>query len=298
MDTVQEPDALQLHRSLRERIGGVARSLAKNPLVILAFVLLLVILFATLFPRLVTAKDPYTLNPAERLRPPSAEHWFGTDESGRDILARIVHGAKITIGLSWMAILISLAIGLVVGSIAGFAGGWLDNLLMRITDVFLAFPQLILAMAIVAALGQGMVNAMVGISLAWWSQYARIVRSGIASVKEREYVTAAISLGQKPLPIVLRHLLPNALTPVLVKSFMDLGLIMLNLAALSFIGLGAKPPLPEWGSMIAYGRRFLLDYSWVPTFPGLAIFVTVMCFNFIGDWLRDLFDPRSRGMRR
>lgn len=287
-------ETLRLKRTLAERIGFTLRHLAKYPLVIGAMVLLLVILTSTFFPRLMTDKDPYVLRAADRLLPPSAEHWFGTDESGRDIFVRVVYGARITIGLAWLAIVLSILIGLVVGSVAGFAGGWIDNALMRVTDVFLAFPQLILAMAIVAALGQGMVNAMIGISLAWWSQYARIVRSGIASVKQQEYIKAAYAIGQRPLRIVLSHMLPNALTPVLVKGFMDLGLIMLNLAALSFIGLGAKPPTPEWGAMIAYGRRFLLGYSWVPTFPGLAIFVTVMCFNFIGDWLRDLLDPRSR----
>ena len=196
-------------------------------------------------------------------------------------------------GLTLFAIGLCLFIGLLIGSVAGLAGGWVDTLLMRVTDIFLAFPQLILAMAIVAALGPGMIHAMIGISLAWWSQYARIVRSQIMVVSEREYVAAAVALGQRPYVIVLRHMLPNAMTPVLVKASLDLGLIMLNLAGLSFIGLGASPPTPEWGAMIAGGRNLLLDYPWVPTFPGLAIFTTVMAFNFVADWLRDISDPRS-----
>jgi peptide/nickel transport system permease protein len=275
-------------------LGTAWRHLTMRPPVMVSIVVLLAIAVAVAAPALLTSGDPYSLNPADRLQPPSSEHWFGTDESGRDLFTRIIYGAHISVGLAVFAICLSLLIGLVVGSIAGFAGRWVDAVLMRITDIFLAFPQLILAMAIVAALGQGMVNAMIGISLAWWSQYARIVRAQVVTVKEREYVTAAVSLGQRPLLIVWRHMLPNAISPVLVKAFLDLGLIMLNLAALNFIGLGAKPPTPEWGAMIASGRHLLLDYYWVPTFPGLAIFVTVMAFNFIGDWLRDLLDPQSR----
>ena len=271
------------------------RRATEQPLVAISLVVLGGLAFAIAFPGLLTSADPYSLNPIERLQPPSARHWFGTDENGRDILTRIIYGARITVGLTFLAIGLCLLLGLTIGSIAGLVGGgWVDTFLTRVTDIFLAFPQLILAMAVVAALGPGMVHAMIGISLAWWSQYARIVRSQIVMVKEREYVAAAVSLGQRPHIIVLRHMLPNAMTPVLVKAFLDLGLIMLNLAGLSFIGLGASPPTPEWGAMIADGRNLLLGYPWVPTFPGLAIFVTVMAFNFVGDRLRDLTDPRSR----
>jgi peptide/nickel transport system permease protein len=277
----------------RRRLVHLGRRLAKRPAVAVSLLVLVGLALAILFPGLFTSADPYALNPVERLQPPSASHWFGTDENGRDIFGRIIYGARITVGLTLFAICLSLVIGVVIGSIAWLAGRGVDALLMRVTDVFLAFPQLILAMAIVAALGPGMIHAMIGISLAWWSQYARIVRSQIAVVKEREYVAAAVSLGQRPLLIVLRHMLPNAMTPVLVKASLDLGLIMLNLAGLSFIGLGASPPTPEWGAMIAGGRNLLLEYPWVTTFPGLAIFTTVMAFNFVADWLRDITDPRS-----
>jgi peptide/nickel transport system permease protein len=269
-------------------------SLFGKPTTIFSLFVLCIIAVVSISPSLFSRQNPYELRPLERLKAPSFEHWCGTDENGRDVFTRILYGARITVGLTFLSIFVSLAIGVVVGLIAGYVGGIIEDILMRLVDIMLAFPQLILAMAIVAALGQSMTNAMIGISLAWWAQYARIMHAEVKSVKNQPYITASIALGRHPIWILSRHIFPNSFTPVMVKATLDIGLIMLNLAALSFIGLGAKPPMPEWGAMIAWGRRYLLEYWWVPTFPGLAIFLTVMSFNFLGDWVRDVYDPRSK----
>lgn len=272
----------------------VARAL-RNPLVVTALVIVGLLVVVCLRPGWFTSRDPYRINPIERLKPPSAVYVLGTDETGRDIYTRIVHGAHLTVGLAGLAVALAGLAGTTVGLLAGYCGRRLDEAVMRVTDIFLAFPPLILAMAIVAALGQSLFNSVLGVSGIWWAQYARLVRSRVLEIMQQEYVMSARALGAGHVRLLLHHVIPNGLAPVVVKASIDLGLAILMLSALSFMGLGAKPPIPEWGAMITTGRNYFLDYWWVPTFPGLAIFVTVLAFNVLGDWIRDLLDPRTAG---
>lgn len=267
----------------------------RNPLVVAALLVVGLLVVVSLRPGWFTSRDPYRINPIERLKPPGAAYVLGTDETGRDIYTRIVYGAHLTLGLAVLAVALAGLAGTAIGLVAGYYGRWLDEAVMRVTDIFLAFPPLILAMAIVAALGQSLFNSVLGVSGIWWAQYARLVRSRVREITEQEYAVSARALGAGHVRLILHHVIPNGLAPVIVKASIDLGLAILMLSALSFMGLGAKPPIPEWGAMITTGRNYFLDYWWVPTFPGLAIFVTVLAFNVLGDWIRDLLDPRTAG---
>lgn len=267
----------------------------RNPLVVLALLVVGLLVVVSLRPGWFTERDAYRINPIERLKAPSAIYPMGTDEMGRDIYTRIVHGAHLTLGVAVLAVAIACVAGTAIGLGAGYHGGWVDGAVMRVTDIFLAFPPLILAMAIVASLGQSMFNSVLGVSGVWWAQYARLVRSRVLEIKEQEYVLSVRALGAGHARIMVRHVIPNGLATVIVKASIDLGLAILMLSALSFMGLGAKPPIPEWGAMITTGRNYFLDYWWVATFPGLAIFLTVLAFNLLGDWIRDLLDPRTAG---
>jgi peptide/nickel transport system permease protein len=231
---------------------------------------------------------------SDRLRPPSAAHWFGTDQVGRDIITRVLVGARLSLGAGFLVLVMATTIGTTLGLLSGFFGGKIDLLIQRVTDVFLTVPGLILAMAVAAALGPSLINVMLAISLVWWPGYCRLARGEALRVKYETYVEAARSTGVPSRRILLRHILPNMLTPVLVKASMDIGFAVLTLAALGFIGLGAQPPTPDWGKMIADGRRYLPESWWVTTFPGIAIFLTVFGFNILGDGIRDVFDPRAR----
>jgi len=257
-----------------------------------SLVMIGLLVVVSLQPRWFSGRDPYRIDPVNRLKPPGLIHLLGTDETGRDIYTRIVYGARLTLGLAVLAVVIAGLVGTSIGIAAGYHGRWLDEVVMRVTDIFLAFPPLILAMAIVAALGQSMLNSVLGVSGIWWSQYARLVRSRVVEIRQQEYIVSARALGGGHLRVLSRHVIPNGLAPVIVKASIDLGLVILMLSALSFMGLGAKPPIPEWGAMITTGRNYFLDYWWVATFPGLAIFVTVLAFNLVGDWIRDVLDPR------
>jgi peptide/nickel transport system permease protein len=266
--------------------------IGKNPIGLIGLLIIFVLLLSVIYPRLFTSTNPFEMNVTERLRRPDSQHPLGTDEMGRDIFARIVHGARLTLSFSFGVIITSIILGVILGGVAGFLGGWVDTLLMRISDIFLAFPQLILAMVIVACLGTTLFNAMIALSLAWWAQYARLFRGQVLAVKEELYVEAARTAGSRDLSIFVKEILPNSFPPIIVKATLDMSLAILLLSALSFIGLGAQPPIPEWGAIIATARRYLIDYWWYPTFPGLAIFVASMSFNLVGDVLRDLLDPR------
>ncbi len=230
-----------------------------------------------------------------RLRPPDAGHWFGTDELGRDIYDRIVWGARITLYIVGLVSVIVVPIGLVIGVVAGYVGGWVDNVLMRFTDVFLAFPRLILALAFVAALGPGLENAVLAIALTTWSPYARIARAEALTIRNSDFILAARSQGIPTLGILLRHVTPLCVSSVVVRLTLDMAGIILTAAGLGFLGLGAQPPTPEWGAMISLGRQYLIDQWWVPTIPGIAIFVVSLGFNLLGDGLRDVLDPKSGG---
>jgi peptide/nickel transport system permease protein len=247
---------------------------------------------AAVAPR-VAPHSPLDLDVMNRLEPPSVGHPFGTDEAGRDNLSRVLYGARITIPTAFGVIVVASVVGTLFGAVAGYAGGRVDEALMRIVDVVLAFPSILLAMAITAALGPGLRHAMLAIVLVSWPEFSRLMRGQVLSVKSNEYVLAARALGVPAWRLLLAHVLPNAFPPVLVKGTLDVGNAIILTAALSFIGLGAIPPDPEWGAMIAAGQS-KFEYWWVATFPGLAILSVVLGFNFLGDGLQDLLNPRLR----
>jgi peptide/nickel transport system permease protein len=247
-----------------------------------------------LFPSLFATHDPFIISAGEIHAPPSSENWFGTDELGRDVYSRVIYGVRISLGSGLFVVLGALVIGAVVGTYAGYRGGGIDNALMRIADVFLAFPGLVMAMAFVAALGPGLRNAMLALIIIWWPQYARLVRGQVLVLKEFPYVEAARATGARDIRILVRHMLPNFFAPLFVKGTLDVGHAILLTAGLSFLGLGAQPPTPELGAMVTTGRLHILTSWWYSTFPGLAIFIAVLAVNLVGDGLRDLLDPTLR----
>ncbi|OLC32732.1 MAG: hypothetical protein AUH31_00025 [Armatimonadetes bacterium 13_1_40CM_64_14] len=230
----------------------------------------------------------------EAFQPPSVRHPFGTDDLGRDVLTRVLFGGRYTLSLALVVVLLTGLFGMTIGVIAGYFGGWVDEVLMRATEVVMAFPAIILAMAIVVALGPGLINAGLAMALVWWPPYARLARGETLVVRRLEYVEAAVALGQRPWGILWHAITPNILSTLIVLATIDLGAAVVTAAGLSFLGLGATPPTPEWGAMVSAGREILAQW-WVASFPGLAIFMTVLGFNFIGDGIRDLRDPHRRG---
>ncbi len=267
----------------------------RSPLTVLGLILLIGFSFSAIFAGVLTPTLPQSQDLTHRLKPPSADHWLGTDQLGRDIYTRLLYGSRISLTVGIGVVAGSAAIGIFVGLWAGFQRGWVDEVLMRITDIFFAFPALILAMAIAGALGPSLNNAMIAITMVTWPVYARLVRGQTLSLRERPYVEAARGLGASTLSIMIKHVLPNMLAPLLVQASFDMGGAILSAAGLSFIGFGAQPPTPEWGVMISEGRTFITTHLWLSLFPGIAIFLTVAAFNLIGDGLRDAFDPRLRG---
>lgn len=271
--------------------------LFKNPLSAAALIVLAILVLSAIFAPFII---PYPQDIAdearitEKLQPPSAEHWFGTDELGRDVFSRVVYGGRISLTAAFLAVGLALVIGVPLGAIAGAYGGKIDNLIMRITDVFLSFPPLLLAIALVAIMGKGLVNACLATVIAWWPWYTRLVRGQAISIKERVFIQAAETIGTPTWKIILKHILPNCLSPVIVQASMDIGGIILTVAGLSFLGLGASAPQPEWGLMISTGRTYFPDMWWYCIFPGIAIFITVLCFNILGDALREIMDPKTR----
>ena len=234
------------------------------------------------------------IHPAERLLPPNRVHLFGTDEVGRDIFTRVVLGTRISLQVGAMILIVAISIGVTLGSVAGYYGGMVNEIIMRLTDMMLTVPGIFLALAISAALGPSVMHAMMALSIMWWPGYCRLVQAQVLSAREEDYVQAALSIGASRPRIIFRHILPNILSAIIVKASMDIGFAILNLAALGFIGVGAQQPVPEWGTMVSYGRRYLPNWWWYSTFPGLAMFLTVFGFNMFGDGLRDVFDPRAR----
>ena len=263
----------------------------------LAFLGLLIIIALLVVAALAGVLAPYSPTfgdlKGSRLLAPSAEHWFGTDDLGRDILSRILYGSRWTLYVVILVAIIAAPIGLLVGTVAGYAGGWTDAVLMRITDIFLAFPKLILALAFVAALGPGIENAVLAIAITSWPPYARIARAETLTVRNSDYIKAVQLMGASPFRIVLRHIMPLCISSLIIRVTLDMAGIILTAAGLGFLGLGAQPPLPEWGTMIASGRRFVLDQWWVAGAPGFAILIVSLGFNLLGDGLRDALDPRS-----
>lgn len=249
----------------------------------------------TLQPFSLTPYDPLNQNIAERLHPPSTKYPLGTDPLGRDVLSRLLVGARISLQISIIVVAISVTIGTAVGVIAGYFGGWIDEALMRFVDIILAFPGIILAIVIAGILGPSLGNIMIALAAVGWTQYARVIRGSVLSVKEQEFVTASKLVGTSTPRVIIRHVIPNVISPVVVLATMDMATVVLATAGLSFLGLGAQPPTPEWGTMLSDGRSYLRHAWWIVNFPGLAIMVTVLGFNILGDSLRDLLDPRETG---
>jgi peptide/nickel transport system permease protein len=264
-----------------------------NPIALAGFLIIAALVLIALLAPIITAADGTEQDLANRLQPPSAEHWLGTDELGRDIFERIIWGSRVTLYIVGLVGIIVVPVGLAIGTIAGYVGGAVDNVLMRITDIFLAFPRLILALAFVAVLGPGLENAVLAIALTTWSPFARIARAETLTIRNSEHIMAARVQGASTLRILLSHIVPLCLSSVIVRLTLDMAGVILTAAGLGFLGLGAQPPLPEWGAMISTGRQFLLDQWWVPTMPGIAILVVSMGFNLLGDGLRDVLDPRG-----
>jgi peptide/nickel transport system permease protein len=266
----------------------------RHPLAVAGLLVVVAMLVMALFAPWLATHDPGAQNLGNRLKPPSGDHWLGTDELGRDIWSRILYGARITLGMVVAVVLLVAPVGLLVGCAAGYAGGWLDRILMRTTDVFLAFPRLILALAFVAAMKPGVESAVAAIALTAWPPYARLARAETLRIRDSDFIAAVRMLGASPWRIVLRHVAPVCMPSLIVRVTLDMSSIILTAAGLGFLGLGAQPPLPEWGTMIATARRFILEQWWVPVVPGIAIFMASLAFNLLGDGLRDVLDPKQR----
>lgn len=271
-------------------IGG---ALLRNPLAVLGALIILVLVLTALFAPLIATHDPLVQSLPDRLLPPSEAHWMGTDELGRDIWSRVVFGARITLVIVAMVAVLAAPAGLIIGAVAGYFGGWVDKVLMGVTDVFLSMPKLILALAFVAALGPGIENAIIAIAITSWPAYARIARAETLTFKNAEFIAAIRLQGASSLRVILGHVLPLCTSSMIVRVTLDMAGVILTAAGLGFIGLGAQPPLPEWGAMISRGRSFILDQWWVATMPGFAIIVVSLGFCFLGDGLRDVLDPKS-----
>ena len=270
------------------------RTLVRNRMAMVGAAIILIWAVVAIAAPIVAPFDALAQKIEDRLGPPSAQHLFGTDELGRDVFSRVVYGARISLPVGLLVILFATLVGALVGALAGYIGGLFDLLIMRLADITLAFPSIVLALAIAAALGPSLRNALIAMILVWWPEYARLMRGQVLSVKNDEYVAAARVLGASDVRILLRHIIPNTLAPIIVKASLDAGSAILTIAALSFIGLGAVPPTPEWGAMISMGR-FKFYQWWLTTFPGLAVLSVVLGFNFLGDGVRDAFDPRMGG---
>ncbi|MGL5055584.1 MAG: nickel transporter permease [Fusobacteriaceae bacterium] len=272
------------------------RRLKRNKMAILGLGIILTIVVVACFAGVIADYDTQVIkqNLAEKLQPPSGKHFLGTDEFGRDIFARLIHGARVSLKVGILAVGLSIVIGGALGALAGYYGGRFENVVMRIMDIFLAVPSILLAIAIVSALGPNLFNLMVSISISSIPSYARIVRASVLSIRDQEFVEAAKAIGAKDSRIIMKHIIPNALAPVIVQGTLGVAGAILSIAGLSFIGLGIQPPAPEWGAMLSGGRQYLRYAWWVTTFPGVAIMITILSLNLLGDGLRDALDPRLK----
>jgi peptide/nickel transport system permease protein len=270
------------------------RRYLRNKSALMGGLLVLLVLTVTFGARWLAPQDPLHMDMAIQFQPPSSEHLLGTDNFGRDLWARLAHGAKNSLQTALMVVAMSGAIGITLGLISGYYGGWLDSVIMRIADIFLAFPVILLAIALVAALGPSGRNVMLALGLVYWTQYARVVRSSVMAVRREDFVEAAGALGASDFRIITRHILPNVLAPVLVIATLGMGTAIVAESTLSFLGLGEQPPTPTWGQTLAFGMKFLRQAPHMSTYPGLAIMISVLGFNLLGDGLRDLLDPRLK----
>ena len=271
------------------------KRLLKNKAAVVGLIIVLLLLFTAIFAPVLAPYDPIKDGSLQnRLKAPSSEHLLGTDKLGRDILSRIIFGARISVEIGVISVGLALIVGTLMGLTAGYYGGFLDSLLMRIVDIILAFPSILLAIAITSVLGSSLNNAMIAVGIVMVPSFARVVRSTVLSLKEMEFVEAARAVGANDFTILFRHILPNSMAPIIVQGTMNIGTAILDAAGLSFLGLGAQPPTPEWGAMLVDARELLIKAPWVAFFPGLAIMLTVLGFNLLGDGLRDALDPRLK----
>ena len=270
--------------------------LRRNPLAVIGLAITVTLILVAIFAPVLAPHDPVVQDLSQRfVRPGMPGKWLGTDEFGRDILSRLLYGSRITLYIVLLVILTAPVVGLMIGTVAGYFGGWIDTILMRITDIFLAFPKLILALALVAVLGPGMENAVLAIALTSWPPYARVARAETLTVRNSDYIAAVKLQGAGAGRVIWGHVMPMCLPSVIIRVTLDMAGVILTAAGLGFLGLGVQPPLPEWGLMISSGRKFLFEQWWVATMPGLAIFIVSLGFNLLGDGLRDVLDPRSAG---
>nr|WP_105404526.1 MULTISPECIES: ABC transporter permease [unclassified Neorhizobium] len=276
------------------RLLAVIRELLGNPSSGFGLVVITILVLTAIVAPLIAPYDPNVIDLGNTLKPPSAEHWFGTDELGRDIMSRIIYGTRISLTIITIVSVIVGPIGLLVGTTAGYFGGWYDTIMMRITDIFLSFPSLILSLAFVAALGAGLENAIIAIGLTTWPPIARLARAETLTFRGADYISASRMQGASSLRIIVKSIMPMCLPSVLVRITLSMATVILTAAGLGFLGLGAQPPLPEWGAMIATGRRYMLDNWWLVAFPGGAILLVSLAFNLLGDGLRDALDPKQR----
>lgn len=272
------------------------RALRRSPLALAGLILVALFAGVAVGAPWVALQDPLAQDLRHRLSDPTEPHPFGTDSLGRDVYSRVIYGTRISVVSGVAVVSAATAFGIAAGTTAGWIGGWWDEVLMRLTDMFLAFPSLILAMAISAILRPSLTNALLAIAITSWPAYGRLMRAQVLTLRLRDYVEAARAQGATDAAIIIRHLVPNAIAPLLVQATLDVGGIILTSAGLSFVGFGAQPPTPEWGLMVSEGRRFLMDQWWVATFPALAILLLVLGFNLLGDGIRDILDPRLRRM--
>jgi peptide/nickel transport system permease protein len=277
----------QLQRNLKRFLIG-------NRLNLAGVIIVLLFLFLSIFGEAVAPQDPYKQDITNsKLLAPSSDHWLGTDELGRDVFSRILAGTRVSLQVAAVVLTFAVVFGTIIGAISGFFGGLVDEILMRFTDMFLAFPALILAIAIAATLGKSLTNTMIALATVFWPWYARLVRAQVLSIREREYIEAGRSIGLSSSRLMFRHILPNAASVVIIQVTLDVGFAILSTSSLSFIGLGAQPPSPEWGTMLSTARNYFRDAWWYTTFPGVALTLTVFAFNVLGDGLQDALDPRS-----
>ena len=277
---------------LRDLSNGLARLLS-NPLTLAGAAVIALVVIVALFAPWIATHDPLAHNLAHALQPPGAAHWFGTDEFGRDLFSRLVHGSRITLYIVSLVTVVVGPIGLAVGVTSGYFGGWIDAVFMRVTDIFISFPSLVLALAFVAALGPGLDHAVIAIALTAWPPIARLARAETLSLRKADFIVVAQLQGASPLRILVRHIVPLCLSSVVVRLTMNMAAIILTAAGLGFLGLGAQAPLPEWGAMISEGRRYMMDSWWMVAIPGAAILLVSLAFNLLGDGLYDVLDPRG-----
>ncbi|WP_172299232.1 ABC transporter permease [Pseudoruegeria sp. HB172150] len=290
----EEPTSRRQARAVGWYQGWLA--FRSNTLAMIGLIILVFLIVCAIFAPLLATHDPYAQDLGQRLLPPGFQgNLFGTDSLGRDIYSRLLFGARISIYIVLLVAMVAPLIGLIIGTIAGYAGGWIDVVLMRITDIFLAFPRLILALAFVAALGAGIENAVLAIALTAWPPYARIARAETLTIRNTDFIHAIQLQGAGPVRIITKHIWPLCISSLVIRVTLDMAGIILTAAGLGFLGLGAQPPSPEWGAMISEGRKYILDHWWVATIPGLAIFAISLAFNLLGDGLRDVLDPKESG---